>query len=66
MHVILMSMKEQALEAIENLPSDADYIAIIEEIQILAALEQAAEQSRDGKTVSHEDVKADLQSWAGK
>lgn len=65
-----MSMKERALSAIEKLPADTDFDQIIDQIidhiRMLALVREAEEQSRAGKTIPHDEVKAELESWAGK
>lgn len=60
-----MSMKEKALNAIEALPPDADFGEILEKLNRLAALQVAERQSLEGKTISHSQVKEELDSWAG-
>jgi hypothetical protein len=58
-----MSVKETVLQAIQRLPDDADYKAIADEIAFLAALRQAEDDIQEGRLVSNEDVRRQLESW---
>ena len=58
-----MSTKEQAIKSIQELPDDADWVAIEERIRFLAALERGMDDIRQGKVVPHEAVKRDLEEW---
>jgi predicted transcriptional regulator len=58
-----VSNKELVLETVRNMPEDAALAEISEEIAILAALREAETALAEGRTVSHEEVKARLASW---
>ena len=58
-----MSLKQNAIQVIGALPEDANYEAVSEELAILAALDEAEEDIRAGRIVSHEEVKKRFASW---
>ncbi len=49
--------------ALATLPEDASYYDLQEEVRILAALEEAEEDIRNDRVMSHEDTKTRLASW---
>ena len=55
-----MSDKEQALNAIRNLPDGVTLQEISETVAFLAAIEDGLNQIERGETVSHADVKREL------
>jgi predicted transcriptional regulator len=61
-----VSNKELVLETVRNMPEDATLTEISEEIAILAALREAETAVAEGRVVSHEEVKAMLESWLTK
>jgi len=58
-----MSHKEQALNAIRNLPDGVTLQQISETVAFLAAIEDGLNQIERGETVSHADVKRELARW---
>ena len=58
-----MTPKQKAMLALATLPEDVSYGDVQEEVRILAALEEAEEDIRLSRVVSHEDVKSRLASW---
>ena len=49
--------KQRALEAIRALPETATLDEAIERLCFIAKIEEGLQQSRDGKVVSHDEVK---------
>jgi predicted transcriptional regulator len=49
--------KQRALEAIQTLPESATIDEAIERLCFLAKIEEGLRQSRDGRIVSHDEVK---------
>lgn len=49
--------KQRALEAIRALPDTATMDQAIERLCFIAQVEEGLQQSRDGKVVSHDEVK---------
>lgn len=58
-----MSVKQLALDAIQQLPEDADMADVQEEMALLAALEEAEVDVQAGRVVPHADVVKKLQQW---
>ncbi len=58
-----MTPKQKTLQALGTLPEDASYNDLQEEVKILAALEEADSDIREGRVVSHEEVKRRLAQW---
>jgi predicted transcriptional regulator len=61
-----MSNKEAVIEIMRKLPEEVTLEEIVEEIQILAAIQQGEKEVREGRVISHEDVKQRLASWLTK
>lgn len=49
--------KQRAIEAIRTLPDTATMDEAIERLCFIAKIEEGLQQSREGKVVSHEEVK---------
>jgi predicted transcriptional regulator len=58
-----MTPKQKALQALGTLPEDASYEDVKEEVRILAALDEAEGDIREGRVVSHEEAKRKLAEW---
>ena len=58
-----MSNKEAVIEIVRKLPEEVTLEEILEEIEILAGIRRAEEAVREGRVISHEDVKQRLASW---
>ena len=52
------------IEAIQRLPSDADFRDVTEEIALLAAVNEAEDDISKGRLVSNEEMKARLTKWS--
>jgi len=55
-----MTPKQKTLQALGSLPEDASYDDLQEEVRILAALNEAESDIREGRVVSHEEAKRRL------
>jgi hypothetical protein len=49
--------KQRAIEAVRGLPDTATMDQAIERLCFIAKIEEGLHQSRDGKVVSHDEVK---------
>ena len=58
-----MSVKQLALDAINQLPDDADMAAVQEEMALLKALEEAEDDVKAGRLIPHAEVAKNLQQW---
>jgi predicted transcriptional regulator len=61
-----MSNKEIVIEAIRQLPEQASFEEIAEEVAILAAIRKGEEDADAGRTIPHDEVKKRLQTWMSK
>ena len=58
-----MTPKQKTLQALGTLPDDASYSELQEELKVLAALEEAETDIREGRVTPHEEVKRRLAQW---
>ena len=58
-----MSNKEAVIEIVRKMPEEVTLEEILQEIEILAAIRRGEEAVREGRIISHEDVKQRLGSW---
>jgi predicted transcriptional regulator len=58
-----MSVKEQLLASIQNLPDNATWQDAEERIRYLSAIDEGRAQLDRGQGIAHEDVKAQVRSW---
>jgi predicted transcriptional regulator len=58
-----MSVKEQVLQAIHQLPDDIDYRDVADEIAFLAAVREAERDIAEGRLVTNEQMKARIAEW---
>ena len=58
-----MTPKQKTLQALGTLPENASYEDLQEEVKILAALEEAETDIREGRVVSHDEAKRRLAQW---
>jgi len=58
-----MTVKQQVISRIQELPDEATFVDIREEIEILSAIEEGLIDVRDGRTKPQREVEALLESW---
>ncbi len=61
-----MSNKEMVIDAVRELPEEATLEDILEQIKILAAIQQSAQAADAGQVIPHEEVKKRVASWNSK
>ena len=61
-----MTLKEQAIEAIRSLPEDADFEAIIRELEFVAGVQKGLEELDRGESVPISTLQSDLEKWTTK
>ena len=61
-----MSKKESILEAIRQLPEDADYSDAIQEIRIAQRIEEGERAADEGRVLRHEELRDLIRSWTSK
>ena len=55
--------KDKAIQVINEMPQDIDLEQLIDRLLFIDKVEKGLEQLDQGKTVSHEDVKARVREW---
>lgn len=55
--------KQDALEAIGKLPDDADFDEIMYRLYVLDKIRKGQEAAEQGRTISQEELKREIQSW---
>lgn len=58
-----MSVKEQVLASLNELPEQATWEDVGERVQFLAALDEARAQLDRGEGIPHEQAKQEVLSW---
>jgi predicted transcriptional regulator len=58
-----MTIQEKVLEAIKDLPDEAEIEDAMERLFFLAKVERGISQADSGDTLSHEDVKSRMSKW---
>ena len=61
-----MTPKQKTIQALGTLPDDSSYEDLQGEVKVLAALEEAEGDVRDGRVVSHEEAKRRLAEWTSR
>lgn len=56
------SVKERILEAVQKLPADATFEDVMERLVFLSKIDRGIAEADQGRTLSHEEVKARLAS----
>ncbi len=58
-----MTAKEIVIERTRELPDEATLDEIVEELQILAAIQKGQEDIAAGRFITHEEMKRQMKSW---
>jgi predicted transcriptional regulator len=61
-----MTAKELVINTLKKLPEETSIEEILEEIEILAAIQQGEDAADAGRVISHEEVKNMVSSWTSK
>jgi predicted transcriptional regulator len=61
-----MTLKQQVLEAIEELPENVSYKDIVDKIAFLAAVKKGIEAADRGDVVPLDEVRKMVPKWASK
>jgi predicted transcriptional regulator len=57
------AVKEEALDAIAKLPDDTDMDEIMYRLYVLDKIRKGREAADQGRTISHEDLKREIETW---
>jgi predicted transcriptional regulator len=60
---LFMSIKEAVLEAVRQLPDDAGFEDVLDQIETLAAIRRGEADADAGRVVPHDEVKRRIASW---
>jgi len=58
-----MRVKEQILNAVKELPSDASFEDAMERLYLLYKIERGIAQADAGETVTHEEARERMKKW---
>lgn len=59
----MQAVKQEALEAIARLPDDTDMDEIMYRLYVLDKIRKGREAAEQGRTISHEDLKREIETW---
>jgi hypothetical protein len=59
----MQQAKQDALEAIGKLPDDADMDEIMYRLYVLDKIRKGQEAVEQGRTISSEDLKREIETW---
>ena len=59
-----MLSKSTVQKSIDRLPSEFSIDELIEQLIFIQKVEEGLQQYRDGKVVSHEDIKSIIPKWS--
>ena len=59
----MQSIKKKVIDVIDNLPEDATYNDIFEAIFFQQKVENGIQQIKEGKGISHEEVRERFKKW---
>ena len=60
---MMQPVKQEALDTINNLPEDTDMDEIMYRLYVLDKIRKGQQAVEDGKTISHEDLKKEIETW---
>jgi len=58
-----MTVKQQILQAMEQLPEDADFEQAMEKLYLLFKVQRGIEQADTGRVVSQDEVERRVSEW---
>jgi len=58
-----MTMKQQAIHAIEELPEDATWEDIQDRIHFVAGVRKAIRELDEGQGIPHDQIKQEIAAW---
>ena len=59
----MQAVKQEALEPIAKLPDDTDMDEIMYRLYVLDKIRKGREAAEQGRTISHEDLKREIETW---
>jgi len=61
----MLTDKERMAEIVQEQPDDSTYEEIIRELAFARMIDRGLEDSRAGRTISHEDMERRIRIWQG-
>jgi predicted transcriptional regulator len=61
-----MTAKELVIHTLKKLPEETSIEEILEEIEILAAIQKGEDAANTGRVIPHAEVKSMVESWTSK
>jgi hypothetical protein len=58
-----LSLKQEALESLRNVPEDADIDEIMYRLYVIDKLRKSREAIVNGEVLRHEDLKREIEQW---
>ena len=58
-----MTIQEKVMNAVKDLPDDAQIEEAMERLLFVAKIERGLEQANSGQTISHAEVKERVSKW---
>lgn len=55
--------KEEALEAIQQLPDNVNFEEIVYRLHVISKVHQGIKDVEAGRVISHEELKRDIEKW---
>jgi predicted transcriptional regulator len=59
----MQPVKQEALSTINKLPEDANMDEIMYRLYVLDKIRKGQQAIEEGKTISHEDLKKEIETW---
>ena len=59
----MQAVKQEALDAIARLPDDTDMDEIMYRLYVLDKIRKGRAAAEQGRTISHEDLKREIETW---
>lgn len=59
----MQPLKKQAMDTIANLPDNADIDEIMYRLYVLDKIRKGREAVEQGHTISHEDLRREIEQW---
>jgi predicted transcriptional regulator len=59
----MQAVKQEALNAIAKLPDDTDMDEIMYRLYVLDKIRKGREAAEQGRTISHENLKREIETW---
>ncbi|MCP5014681.1 MAG: hypothetical protein GY938_05280 [Ketobacter sp.] len=59
----LQTAKQEAIEAIQQLPDNVDLDEIVYRLYVINKIHQGMQDVEAGRTISHEELKREIEQW---